>query len=349
VVPVAWEDLDNDGLPEISGSNAPTEPFGVGGQVAFTATAAPEAAAGVFAGGAVTVKDATGDRFEIGALSYFYDSSDLFRIEGVATDLAGFEAALNVGDLVNGVYDPDTADQSTFDINTDNDASLTVDVPSAATTVDAFSATVSGTSVAGYTIRVYNDLDNDNTLDAGEPLVATTTSSATGTWSVSVPLIQNAANNFIVTQRSAPAAADGPYVDVFTITEGAAAAAQLAAPSAATNGGVVGVLDVGDTIVVNFNEDVAAAGTGDTIDLLEVAGGTSVRLTIGTNATATLDADADTITFTVTGAPTVLNAGNDGVVTSPAVIQALGGAVGADGLAVNVAGSVAANRVVAGF
>ena len=33
VVPVAWEDLDGDGTPEITGNAAPTEPFGVGGQV----------------------------------------------------------------------------------------------------------------------------------------------------------------------------------------------------------------------------------------------------------------------------------------------------------------------------
>ena len=34
------------------------------------------------------------DRFEAGGFGYFYDSGDLFRIEGVATDLAGFEAAV---------------------------------------------------------------------------------------------------------------------------------------------------------------------------------------------------------------------------------------------------------------
>jgi hypothetical protein len=350
VVPVAWEDLDGDGLAEIVGNNAPTEFFGAGGQVAFTAAAAVEAADGAFGPSAVTVKDAAGDRFETAAgFSYFYDSSDLFRIEGSPTDLAGFEAALNVGDTVTGVYDDTVANQSTFDISTDTDPALTITTPAAATTVDANSFAISGTAVAGYTVAIYVDnVVNNGLRDAGEPKVGETTAAADGTWTVNVALTQNAVNDFVATQRSAPAASDlGDGIQVPLITEGANTAALITA-AGGTNGGVAGVLDVGDTVFVDFNEDMTAPGVGDSIDLLETVGGTSVRLTVGTNATATLT-DSNTITFTVTGAPTVLGAGDNGVLNGTGVIQALGGFVGTDGQAPNVAGSVAGNKSVAGF
>ena len=132
VVPVAWEDLDGDGLPEIVGNAAPTEPFGVGGQANFTAAALlklPAASLPVVLSRWSTRPAIASKSVQ---LSYFYDSNDLFRIEGVATDLAGFEAALNVGDLVNGTYAADAVNQSTFDINTDNDPALTVTEPAAA-------------------------------------------------------------------------------------------------------------------------------------------------------------------------------------------------------------------------
>ncbi len=326
VVPVAWEDLDGDGLAEISGNAAPTEPFGVGGQTAFTATAAAEAADGAFAALTVHLVDKAGDRFEAGDClpaagvqdcSYFYDSSDLFRIEGVATDLAGFEAALNVNDVVTGVYDDTVASQSTFDISTDTDADLTITSPAAATTVDAFSFAVTGTAVPGYTVAIYVDSVNDGVKTAGESKVGETTAAADGTWTINVPLTQNSVNDFVATQRSNPVLSDtGTGLQVPLITEGAAAAAQITA-AAATNGGAAGSLDVGDTITVTFNEDVAAAGAGDTIDLLEQTGGTSVRLTVGTNATTTINAAGDAITFTVTAAPTVLGAGDNGVLLRP--------------------------------
>jgi hypothetical protein len=347
VVPVAWEDADGDGLAEITGNNAPTEFHGVGGQVAFTGAPAAEAPAGGFAV-VVTLKDAGGDRFEGAGFSFFYDANDLFRIEGVGTDLAGFEAALNTGDTVSGTYDPDTADQSTFDISTDTDPALTVTTPAAATTVDAATFAISGTAVGGYTVAIYVDnVVNDGLRTAGEPKVGETTAAADGTWTIVVPLTQNAVNDFVATQRSAPAAADlGTGVQVPLITEGANTAALVTA-SAGTNGGGVGSLDVGDTVTVDFSENVNAPAAGNGIDAQD-GGGDTVRLTCGTNATCTL-VDADTIRWTVTAAPTIVVAGDNSVLNAPGVIQALPGITGTDGLAINVAGSVAANKTFGGF
>lgn len=79
----------------------------------------------VFAGVAVTLTDKPAHRFEGAGCSFYYDSNDLFQIEGVVTDLASFEEALNNGtvsaDIVGGVYDADPTDMSLFDITTDND------------------------------------------------------------------------------------------------------------------------------------------------------------------------------------------------------------------------------------
>ncbi len=58
------------------------------------------------------------------------------RSDGAAATLQDFEDALSLTDTVAGTYDPDTADQSTFNL-TDNTAPLTVTDPAAATTVDA--------------------------------------------------------------------------------------------------------------------------------------------------------------------------------------------------------------------
>jgi hypothetical protein len=365
VVPVAWEDLDNDNSPEITGNNPPGEPHGIGGQVSFGAAVAAECAGlanpQVFSAATVTAVDKTADRIEVnpavgfGAVpcSIFYDgATDLFRIEGAGTDVAGFEAALNVGDILGGTYDPDTADQSTLDITTDNDPALTVTAPPSCTpepcvgtTVDAATFTITGTAVAGYTVRVYNDADDDeDPLDA-EPLAGSTTAAADGTWSVVVNLTQGALNHFVAAQRPTPGGADGPLVNVPTISETAAAAPLITAVNG-TNGGVASILDAGDMLVIDFNEGMQAPTAGDAITLLD-NDGTRATLTCGSNGTSCSLTDSDTITVTA-GTPTIGTTGSDGLldwVAASTQIESASGYTGTDGNAVNVAGS-GAGRIV---
>jgi hypothetical protein len=347
VVAVAWQDLDNDNLPEISGNNPPSEPYGVSGQTAFLSPAA-ECAAGAAFVGTVTVVDKAGDRFESGAVpcSVFYDSNDLFRIEGVATTLDGFEAALNVGDVVGGTYDPDTADQSTLDITTDNDPALTITDPAAATTVDANTYSIKGTAVAGYTVAIYVDSVDDGVKTAGESKLGETTAAADGTWTIVVPLTQGAVNDFVATQRSAPAASDtGTGVQVPLITESAAAAPLITATNG-TNGGVAAILDAGDTLVIDFNETMQTPTATDVVTLLD-SGGTRVTLTCGSNGTTCALTDSDTITVTA-GTPTVVTVGDNGLLNWTAggtQIESMSGYTGTDGNAVNVTGS-GAGRIV---
>jgi hypothetical protein len=334
VVPVAWEDLNNDNDAEISGNNPPAEPYGVGGQVAFGGAVAAEClgAPTAFAGATVSAVDKTADRIEVSAgfaavpCSIFYDgATDLFRIEGAGTDVAGFEAALNVGDVLGGTYDADTADQSTLDITTDNDPSLTVTDPAAGgVTIDAGTYSIKGTAVAGYTVRVYNDVGNDGTTDG---LAGSTTAAADGTWTVLVNLSQNQANDFLAAQRPTPGGVDGPLVDVPTITESAAAAANLVSVVNA-NGGLAGFVDSGDTLTFDFNENLDGNYSGDSFQVTD--GTDTATVTNGVNASFATGADASIVVVTINNP---LSATINGATGS---VQNLGGWVGSDGLAINV-------------
>lgn len=214
--------------------------------------AVTEAVAGTFADLVVTKTTTATDSFEarngtgeagadvncgngVGAdCTFFYDSNDIYSVDGVIATLGDFESVLSAGDTVTATYDPDPADQSSFAL-VEAVAQLTVTTPSAATTIDAATFDIKGTADPGATIRVKVDLNNDNdAADAGEGTVATGTADADGNWTLTVPLIQNSANNFVVTQQPVggvqmgntqpgdlPPDVAGGADDVFTITEGA--------------------------------------------------------------------------------------------------------------------------------
>jgi hypothetical protein len=294
-IPVAWEDINGDGDYETSGNLAPTEPFGLGGETDFAAGPAGEAAAGAFAVG-VTKTTKASDVFEgsdcnavligIQTCSYFYDSGDIFQIGAAAATLQEFEDALSVGDAVTGNYDPDTADQSTFTL-TDNTAVINVTDPAAAATADAASYAIKGTADPGATIRIRQETGvPDGVFQAGENTVATGTADADGAWTVTTPLLQNAANEFLATQQPVGALEDtaGAF-DVPTITEGPAAQPNILSV-AYLNGGVPAALDGGDTLTLDF--DVAMSGnfSGDSVQVTD--GTDSATLTHGGNATFSL-------------------------------------------------------------
>jgi len=337
IVPVAYEDINNDNDPEITGNNPPAEAYGVGGAVTFTAGPLAECIGGAFTDD-VSAVDKPNDRFEtlVGTCSINYDSNDILLIGGVATDLATFEAALNVGDTVTGTYEPATGDQSTIDISNDVDPALTITNPAAPVTVDALTYTITGTGIVGYTVRIYNDVDNDGVVDG--PVAATTIVAADGTWSATVNLTQNAANNFLAAQRSTPTGTDGALVDVPTITEGASSAPTLlstvganVAPSA------VGTLSPNDTITITFSEAVADTGA-NSLTVLDVDG-TTATLTCGSNVTCVLSADGLTLTVTITNV-LVTSGGTTGGINTQADITSITGYTAVDdGAAINVAGS----------
>ena len=133
--------------------------------------------------------------------TFSYDSNDVFIVKGLVTDLDGFEAAVSETDVATVEYKDTASPVSTFEITTDNTASATLKVtdPAAAKAIDSANYTIKGTGEVGATIRIYADTDNDGL--ANEALLGSSTVLSSGIWSVTVPLTQNAANDFVAWQR----------------------------------------------------------------------------------------------------------------------------------------------------
>jgi len=270
------------------------------------------------------------------ACSFFYDASDVFNVDGSAATLQGFEDALSVGDtLATLTYDGDPAGISIFTL-TDFVATLTVTDPSAAKTVDANSFTIKGAADPGATVRIKVDLNDDgDALDAGEGTVASGTATVDGAYSVPVSLTQDAANNFVAHQIPS-GGVEGAAVHVPTITEGANVAAKMST-SAATNGGVAGILDPGDAIVITFNEKVAGVGTGDTLSIIDVDG-SSATLTCGPDVTCVVSGGDLVLTLTINSV-VFASGGSPAGIQPSAQFTAVSGFLGDDGLAISVIGS----------
>ena len=348
VIPVAWQDLNLDNDYDNVGTGAPTEPFGLGGVADFAAGAAGEAAAGLLAGQVVSKTTKASDVFEAGdcnavtagvqTCSFFYDSGDIFQIGAVAATLQDFEDALSIGDTVTTNYDPDTADQSTFNITTDTAGTLTVTDPViGGVTVDAATYSIKGQADPGATVNIRDDVSGDGIWDAGENIVASAVADADGAYTVVVPLQQGVVNNFVATQRVVGDAVDTPAagVDVGPITEGASAGATFESSAVTVDGGTANTLDPGDTLVLNFSENLAGVDGTDTITVTDVDGNTGT-ITRGTNSTWTVgagdDGTADLLTILITGVLPVTG----GPINNQATVTAVGGFTDDDGETINV-------------
>lgn len=347
VVPVAWEDLNGDGDPEITGNAAPTEPFGVGGQTTFSAPA-PEAADGEVMNELVTSISPSTDSFVADDIptavlnTFNYDSGDIFLVSGVPSTMADFEAALTVGDTVGGVYAAAAGDQSTFDITDDIDPPVVVSVPSAATSTTASTFTISGTGIATYLVAIYTDVDDGTDIDSGVDFkVAEVTVAADGTWSATVNLTSGVANNFTANQRIS-GDPNGAVVNVPTITQGAAAGATFTSTTAA-NFASAGILDPGDTITVTFSEAVTGFGSNDTFSIQDPDLST-VTLTCGGNVSCAIDGTNTIVTITIVNV--LVTSGGTAGISSSFTINSVGGfSTLSNGAAISLSG----DRTATGF
>lgn len=176
---------------------------------------------------------------------------------------------------------------SNVEIELDDDApdAPTVTSPRSATTVNAATFNITGSAEAGSTITVYNDVNNDGSINAGDTVVGTGTATA-GTFSVATPLVEDAANNFVVTATDEAGNESTPQ-DVATITEDSinpaapsfseltiTATAVTAATSTAEAGATINVVADG------------AESTSTAVSTATVGTGGSINLTGLTTATA---------------------------------------------------------------
>jgi hypothetical protein len=352
MVPVAWIDLDGDSGYETTTNAPPTEPFGLGGVTKFSGAAAAEATAATHTGYLV---DSVSNSFEAsksatdcgngaGTLcTFFNDSFDIYQIKGVVKTQAEFEAALSKGDVVTAVYKQKAtlSDVSTFDITTDVTAAgtLKVTTPSTATAIDSDNFVISGTGEPGYTVAIHNDIGDDLAIVSGTDIkLAEGTIAGDGTWSLTVPLVQGAANNFVATQRiTAATAQPTPGTDVPTITEGAPVAAKLTSSVFAASGSAG--LSNGDTITLTFNEKIAGVGSGDSLTIVDQDGSTAT-IVIGTDTTFVFtDAPANKVLQLVIVNAPFATGGTTAGILGPTQITAINGFQGADGLAIDLPAS----------
>lgn len=315
----------------------------------------------------VVLSGGDGNCLNADELRYDFDNNDVFA-GAEAPSFAAFLAQVSVGDLVTvNPYRRDAAQQSTFQL-TNQTVPVSVASPAAPTNVDANTFTIAGAAATGFTVTVYRDVnddgadgDNDFQLGTDVPLASAVVGDS-GTYAISVPLIQNAVNNFVVVQRPAGQAENTAPVDAVRDTQGVPAITEsptAARPivTVATGANVApsaaGTLSPSDTITLTFNENMAFAANAS-LTLID-SDGTQVVLTRGVQYSVVLsdggDADAtngDVATITLIGVPVGSPAGTTGGLQSPAEITASSGVTAlSDGAALNLPSST--DRVVEGF
>lgn len=371
VIPVVFQDADNgstDGAPDLdlAASNAPSEPFGIGGQKNFIA---PVAAASANADdGRVVSLDEAANRFSIDTaftdagdydadaadVSYIYDGNDTFSVEGVPATLEEFESQLSRGDGVSvGAYSPTPGAVSVFNIFDDS--------PDAPTSVTATAGTT-GASTDDITVvtdpaEIENPALYDSFVIQRKAATAPDTSYATvKTLTPAEDADTSATTITWVDMNVAPGSyiyrvagvIDGdqgaftPSGTATSTTPGPDTAAPLAIDSVVTsNSGLANTFDTGDVFKVVFNEPMGAPATGDTIRAQD-GDGTVGDFVNGTNAAFTLNAVSETVngasrpagtvlTVTLTGAPTVVTAGTAAGLQIPATITDQAGTADAAG------------------
>ena len=89
----------------------------------------------------------------------------------------------------------------------------TIDNPSAATSVNTAGYTLTGTAEAGSLVKVYGDTNANGAIDTGEVVVGFEQLAPGQTsYSITVPLVANVANHFLVTATDAAGNASSPLV-----------------------------------------------------------------------------------------------------------------------------------------
>ncbi|CAN5890269.1 hypothetical protein BH23ACT10_BH23ACT10_26600 [soil metagenome] len=155
------------------------------GAIAATNVASADKADDSFVGCAILTDGVTGVEVvdDADCATYNYDSGDTFSVDGTATDLAGFEAALSANDDVTGTYDP--TGSSIFNLFNESETATGGPTATVATFVDGLVGVVVATDVFGdeigdelvitYDENVDVDAGDTVTLDAAGDDTTTTT------------------------------------------------------------------------------------------------------------------------------------------------------------------------------
>ena len=96
-------------------------------------------------------------------------------------------------------------------------------------------------------------------------------------------------------------------------------------------------LSNGDTITLTFNEAVANVGSGDSLAVVD-QDGSSATIVLGGDTTFVLSASDTVLTLTIVNPP-FATGGTTAGISGPTQITTITGFQGADGLAIDLAGS----------
>lgn len=300
VVPVVFQDLDEDGQLTLAGQVA-DEPFGIGGKTTWLPG---EAADGTYDDVVVTAVSAADNYVVAGGDTFLFDATDRFRsaIGETASQTiapAQFEGMITVGDVLDVTYFQDA--QSLFDVVTDtlpDIAAVTASTPSSSNpNLVQVSWAPSAQADAVYT--VYRDNGN-GTLGDGDVEVA---SAGTSTSRQFVEPASSSGVRYIVlpaggtskTADTTDAAGDAvtfisneivPGVTLFGLTEGT---------TVSRNAGL-SLLNAGDQWMLHFSREVQVA-SGASITVWQ-GSGTPLTVTNGTTQ-STWAAEGRTLTITL--------------------------------------------------
>lgn len=311
VVAIVFDDADDDDsidfttAPSASAPQAPSEDFGVGGVKNWVPA---EAANGAFTNQTVTSVNRNLDYFVAGGNTYFYDSNDIFRIQGGANlSQAQFEALLTAGDILDGTYDQDEADSSVFEVDTD-----VVPAPATITTTvsDADGDGTSDDVVVSWSASAQPDAlydlfrSTDNTCNASDTVLLNDSSALTFTDNS----VASTSTSFWYCVR-AVGGETGEESGFTTSTETVAPpVADTAAPFTVNNGaladtdaGTADLADAGDVWRLFFNEDVTLTNPSVRVD-----DGDSVRI-VEHGVNATFVEDGNQVVITLSGTLTGVN------------------------------------------
>ena len=167
--------------------------------------------------------------------------------------------------------------------------------PSGPVIVNSATQTLSGTHAEdGVTVYAYADNNNDGVADNTTSLGSSTVSG--NSWSFSVSLTSDAANNFVVRAEDGAGNVSSPYVDVPTITEDSSSPTLDSSIPADDAPAIV----VGNNLTLTFNEAITF-GSG-TIKIIDLDNGSS---------TVTIDVTSPGTQASISGKVLTLNPSSD--------------------------------------
>ena len=314
-VPTITEDSTAPALPVVTGPAAPTTVNAATFNIAGTAEANSlvKVYRDVNNNGAIDGGDTVVNQQQLaGGATAFMISTPLLQDAANTFVVTATDAVGNVSSA---------ADVPTITEDSMAPAAPTVTSPAAPTTVNASAFAVQGVAEANSLVSVYNDVNNNGAIDGGDTVVGQ--QQLTGgvtTFSISVALSQDAANNFVVTATDAAfnqsAAADVPTITEDSIAPAAPVVTSPAAPANANGfsfaiagtaeaGSLVkvyrdannnGMIDAGDAVV--GSQQLAAGATGFSITVPLAPGGGNDFVVTATDAAGNESAAADVPSLT---------------------------------------------------